>query len=415
MAAFLAQDSADGRPFSVRSVNESRGDYKQDSPLFVLLDEDQDGELSKAEMAAAPVRLGSRDADDDDVVAMTDFRRPATAAMATRRGGPRRDTAIELNNLEVDSIYYTLCELYNGGNGLDAASFTLTPSLLAQLDSDGNAAVDQKEIAALVDARPDLLLKVNFGPLTSEKRQPTIELAGTSDDLVAAGAEVHPAPGRITIALAGFEIELSIDDQASDGSPLAAAAARFAMLDADKNGALEGDEVKAAGLDLAQLDEDGDGKLSPDEIQRTVRKQRRYGWGQVQVRAGDADDPLFSWLDLNHDDRLTLREMQAAAARLAQLDADGNGAVSGAEIPDRLACLILRGPAANDAASRGPRQPRAKPNTEAPRWLVAMDTNGDGEISLREFLGTSEQFTKMDLNGDGFLDASEAQQAESGR
>jgi Ca2+-binding EF-hand superfamily protein len=415
LAAFLAQDIADGRAFAVRAVNEFRGGFKQDSPLFVLLDEDQDGQLSAAEMSAATVRLRSRDADDDDVVSLADFRPRTVGEVTTRRGGRRLGRAVELNKLEVDSIYYTLCELYNGENGLDAASFALTPSLLARLDSDRNGKVDQQEIVALVDARPDLLLKVSFGPASSGERQPTIELAQMSDDLVAAGAAAHPASGRLNVALAGFDLDVSVDDLATDAGPLAAATARFAMLDADKNGVLEGEELKAAGLDLSEVDENGDGKLSLEEIQEAAGKQRRYGWVQVQARVGEADDPLFSWLDLNHDDRLTLREMQGAAGRLGQLDADGDGVVSAAEIPDRLTCTIVRGAPANDAAPRGPARPRGNPNAQAksPRWLTAMDTNGDGEISLREFLGTAEQFEKLDVNGDGFLDTSEAQQAES--
>jgi Ca2+-binding EF-hand superfamily protein len=51
----------------------------------------------------------------------------------------------------------------------------------------------------------------------------------------------------------------------------------------------------------------------------------------------------------------------------------------------------------------------AGPPTSLPAWLKAMDGNGDGEISPREFLGTREQFTALDKNGDGYLDSSEAQ------
>jgi hypothetical protein len=37
-----------------------------------------------------------------------------------------------------------------------------------------------------------------------------------------------------------------------------------------------------------------------------------------------------------------------------------------------------------------------------------MDRNGDGDISPAEFLGTREQFDKLDLNRDGLIDAAEA-------
>jgi hypothetical protein len=40
-----------------------------------------------------------------------------------------------------------------------------------------------------------------------------------------------------------------------------------------------------------------------------------------------------------------------------------------------------------------------------------MDRNGDGEVSPREFLGTPEDFRKIDTNGDGLIDAEEAERA----
>jgi hypothetical protein len=37
-----------------------------------------------------------------------------------------------------------------------------------------------------------------------------------------------------------------------------------------------------------------------------------------------------------------------------------------------------------------------------------MDRNGDGDIGRGEFLGTPEQFERLDVNSDSFVDASEA-------
>ena len=52
-----------------------------------------------------------------------------------------------------DSIFYALSELYNSGNGLDAASFALVPTLPRQLDADHGGAVDQRETAGIVYVR----------------------------------------------------------------------------------------------------------------------------------------------------------------------------------------------------------------------------------------------------------------------
>jgi hypothetical protein len=38
-----------------------------------------------------------------------------------------------------------------------------------------------------------------------------------------------------------------------------------------------------------------------------------------------------------------------------------------------------------------------------------MDVNGDGDVSRREFLGTEEEFLRLDADGDGLISASEAE------
>lgn len=40
-----------------------------------------------------------------------------------------------------------------------------------------------------------------------------------------------------------------------------------------------------------------------------------------------------------------------------------------------------------------------------------MDRNGDGDVTLREFPGTSELFRRLDLNSDDFIDRDEAKAA----
>jgi hypothetical protein len=37
-----------------------------------------------------------------------------------------------------------------------------------------------------------------------------------------------------------------------------------------------------------------------------------------------------------------------------------------------------------------------------------MDRNGDGDVTLREFLGDRAKFEELDTNHDGFLEAGEA-------
>jgi hypothetical protein len=48
-----------------------------------------------------------------------------------------------------------------------------------------------------------------------------------------------------------------------------------------------------------------------------------------------------------------------------------------------------------------------------PLWFQKMDRNHDGDVSPREFLGPFEQFKKIDADGDGLIDAKEADRADA--
>jgi len=50
-----------------------------------------------------------------------------------------------------------------------------------------------------------------------------------------------------------------------------------------------------------------------------------------------------------------------------------------------------------------------------PAWFRKMDRNRDGDVSRREFLGTREQFDRLDLDHDGLLSPKEAQAATAAR
>ena len=62
------------------------------------------------------------------------------------------------------------------------------------------------------------------------------------------------------------------------------------------------------------------------------------------------------------------------------------------------------------AVANRPR-PTGAEASRAPAWFRAMDRNGDGVISPREFLGPPEVFRKLDLNGDGVISPEEAVRA----
>jgi hypothetical protein len=42
-----------------------------------------------------------------------------------------------------------------------------------------------------------------------------------------------------------------------------------------------------------------------------------------------------------------------------------------------------------------------------------MDRNGDGDVSPREFLGSREDFRRIDADGDGLISAEEAERYDA--
>jgi hypothetical protein len=69
---------------------------------------------------------------------------------------------------------------------------------------------------------------------------------------------------------------------------------------------------------------------------------------------------------------------------------------------------FLRGEQPGEQSFYRPQSARMLPAAEAPSWFAHADFNGDGDVSSREFLGTREQFSKLDTNQDGFIAAAEA-------
>lgn len=261
----------------------------------------------------------------------------------------------------------------------------------------------------------------------------------------AAGAGAQTAPGAASPHAGLFahmlqKLDTDGDGRVSEAEWLAAATARFKQIDTqnagsfdaatlaaspaaterltqhaerlvqrlDKanNGYITASEVDAAAQKrFARLDKNGDGKLTLEEFSAghggrfghfhhlanadaaTAATAPTAGTG---TGAGSFAQRAFDKLDTNHDGVVTQDEYLAAAnARFAALDPQNSGKVTAAE--------IATSPRAEAHAQRA-----------AAHRVKAMDTNGDGVVTLDEYLAAAKKrFSRMDKNGDGFIDADE--------
>lgn len=133
---------------------------------------------------------------------------------------------------------------------------------------------------------------------------------------------------------------------------------------------------------------------------------------QVAIGAVVDGYPLWRLLDADNDLRLTAPEQRQLPDLLAGLDRDGDGQIDQREIPTAVRLAVTTGPHVHEAlAERTPAaQLRTKERLPVPSWFTDMDRNRDGELSRREFLGTSTQFDELDRDGNDLIGDQEVQE-----
>ncbi|MEX2561084.1 MAG: hypothetical protein WD403_14270, partial [Pirellulales bacterium] len=261
------------------------------SPLWELMDVDNDGLLNAAELAAASQRLKVRDANDNDTLEASELADVAAGASMMASGSRRSSLAIpSAVVLGAGGSRYgnasLIAELYLMGGGIREDSFPLLPSLAGELDEDGDGYLDADEIGRLDAVEPHFRVWAQFGHAAGQEGG--LSLLGISSELdgkhqMSAGDA--PA-GTLTIELTGLRVTFVFRDSASTDFA-AAAEAQLTALDTDKNGYLEKQELPKTGSPLPAafdvLDADKDGKVYAADIARYNKRQQAPGQSAIKV------------------------------------------------------------------------------------------------------------------------------------
>lgn len=412
---FLTRNAGGSRAFSLRSSNEYHGDNRSRSPVRRLLDQDHDGAITADELEVAPARLFNRDADDDEILVLADFKdtiEQMQPQMSNRRRLNAPDTAFQLNDrTRWANVVYAMQETYAYGNRVGADDMPLTAKLIEQLDENENDLLDTKEIPQLLEVLPHLEFEVSFfNRAEGEDAAPMIRLTSVCEELQSIVDSARKHPTRISMQVPGAEVEFFVNDDPSLLQTRQIVSNQFNMLDGNNNGYIEEDEYSGQFLGFnvtfEAADADGNGMIYEDELMAFVEIRQSVMRAQIRARAADQEDALFTALDTDGDGRLTAREIYGSRDVLRSLDRNNDDRVQSHEIPGSIAVGFVRGnPQNNNNLFVMPAPQRQ--NSELPPWFRGMDTNGDGDISPREFLGVRGKFVQLDQDEDGFISADE--------
>ena len=192
---------------------------------------------------------------------------------------------------------------------------------------------------------------------------------------------------------------------------------QFKSFDRDNNNYLDRNEsARSRGMfstNFSRMDRNGDGKLFMDEFEGYVEQHQNIARRRATFIVADLGRHFFPLVDVNGDGRISKREFLSFDPKV--WDENKNSKIETEELPQRFKFSFGRGQPpqlgnvffGNSVVTNNVVQPRQ--NNKGPQWFRRLDRNLDGDISPREFPGSSKLFTKFDRDKNGLIDAKEAQ------
>ncbi len=320
------------------------------APLWAMLDENGDRQLSQEEIGSATARLRARDDNEDDWVDLAELTAGRPAVVRAWRP-PSLGTVLS-DATDWNRMRHQWAGLYGPESGRSASPLLLR--ILGDLGVAPVASLSADHLKRLTEVPADVVVRVDLG--TNDGTETGVAVMQLSEPL--RSVEETPATSEQAIVLRG------------EGCVIELAAAQPPWDNDAANG----------------------------------------GNGQISVGTVQDGSPLLRMVDADGDRRLSLREIESIPAMLDGLDANGDDDVSAGEVPIPIRLMVTLGPHAHDmlkspSASAFVARPT---KVTAPDWFAGMDDNSDGDLTAAEFLGTRKQFDQLDRDGNGRISAGEA-------
>jgi Ca2+-binding EF-hand superfamily protein len=255
-----------------------------------------------------------------------------------------------------------------------------------------------------VPAQPQAVIRLELLGVASQ----TVRLVQADPEIV-----VQPHRGGVQITVGHTLLRLGVDSPRTAQTVREDAKQFFRALDTNRDRFLSAKEVHLPPFRfvswLRLADRDGDDRLSEAEFLAYADLLSGLHGQRTTLRGLDHQDSLYALIDLDGDGQLSSRELHEVGRYLPAFPKDKK------EMEKRTHMYrVLRVQAGRDDVPE-PTANRFVPtlNTRSiplvgPLWFRKMDTNGDGDLSRREWLGLSAEFDRIDTDKDGLISLEEA-------
>ncbi len=414
--------------------------------LFRVLDTNKDGKLSRAELEAAGTVLHRFDLDDDDLITVAELQSADARAAASQQaydpnlgfpGGtvvplpfllvPRERTDERVVQ-RVKTARAVLDHYDRNRNGrLSRDEIGFPRELFDRLGPHGLGELDSNQLLGWLLGPPDVELTIRMGKV--EPGRVSFEAVKTDPKQLRLPVD-RVSPLGVRVPIGGVSLQVIRMDNPANQVVIRFTRFfldQFELVDRQKKGVLtakqlEGPQFSYLRQIMKLADRDEDDRLTEKELREFGEIMDGATDTLITLSFSDSGQSLFELLDSNHDGQLSLRELKQVWNRLRGHDFDGDGQISKSELPRDCRLNVTQGGLYNFAYYGRQFQvsqpaPRRKPAQvvaeDGPVWFRKMDRNGDGDVSRREFLGSLEDFARIDTDGDGLISLDEAIKAEA--